>query len=417
MALALALVPTEELRPEETEQAQEAQEVALPPEEAQPMTSFRPPLPGRTRTQEGQAPVVADSASEWVPSPAIHPIQAEGIPEPLVLELPGPLLPELVEEPEIPEELEIPVVVEVVEIPELPFPPQPRVMPSPRPRGRRCRLLLESVVHPRQSASTAPPAHSSSEEASPQAETIPPQLQTLPQPSSDQVVEEKKEEEKKEETEKAREKKVGPARPLSPDSPRHHKVEEDPGKVQSQKLPPPPSPLLSSVAHVAVQTDARRVSGRRIRRLLSRRRALIMAGTNGHTNGHSKTFTEGMAARILQICQGQDADSRITYVGRDEDGRTIVRVRGGNGSSVISLQRALGNLMPFARVRTSEDVLDGSVQTQIVIPTSGDEWTLAYQTAKSHLANRLLGILGFTVTMFGVGVWAASIINAEASDI
>ena len=142
-----------------------------------------------------------------------------------------------------------------------------------------------------------------------------------------------------------------------------------------------------------------------------------MTGNNGQANGHSKTFTEGIAARVLEICKGQDSDSRITYVGRDEDGRTVVRVRGGISSSVVSLQRVLGNLMPFARVRTSEDVLDGSIQTQIVIPTSADEWSLAYQSARGRLASRLLQALAFTMTMFGLGVWAAGVINAETREI
>ena len=139
-----------------------------------------------------------------------------------------------------------------------------------------------------------------------------------------------------------------------------------------------------------------------------------MAAANGLANGTSKTFTEGIAARILDICKGQDTESRITYVGRDEDGRTVVRVRGGVSSSVVSLQRVLGTLMPFARVRTSEDVLDGSIQTQIVIPTIKDEWALAYQAIRGRLASRLLNGLAFVVTVFGLSVWVADIlINAE----
>ena len=142
-----------------------------------------------------------------------------------------------------------------------------------------------------------------------------------------------------------------------------------------------------------------------------------MTSANGRGNGKpSKTFTEGIAARILEICRGQDTDSRITYVGRDEDGHTVVRVRGGASSSVITLQRALGSLMPFARVRTSEDILDGSVQTQIIIPTSNDEWDLAYQTVKGRLASRLLRGLAFAITFFGLTVWATDIlISATAA--
>ena len=212
-----------------------------------------------------------------------------------------------------------------------------------------------------------------------------------------------------------------PVRSLSPSSPARESAEEDQKTNRAPQTPHPPSPVTPvarrSVTHTAVQTQRQWVSGRRLRHLLQRRRTFIMTGTNGHANGHSKTFTEGIAARVLEICRGQDGDSRITYVGRDEDGRTVVRVRGGISSSVVSLQRVLGKLMPFARVRTSEDVLDGSVQTQIVIPTSADEWTLAYQDARGRLASRFLGAAWFMITVFGLGVWAAGIISAEPRDI
>ena len=87
------------------------------------------------------------------------------------------------------------------------------------------------------------------------------------------------------------------------------------------------------------------------------------------------SFSEGVAQNVIDACRKQDPDARITYVGRDENERTRVRVRAGQGASVQSLQRALTRLMPYAKVRTSEDVLDGNVVAEIVIPTSATSTT------------------------------------------
>ena len=128
-----------------------------------------------------------------------------------------------------------------------------------------------------------------------------------------------------------------------------------------------------------------------------------------------KSFTEGVAQRVLEACQQEDPDSRITYVGRDESERTRVRVRAGNGASVESLQRALHQLMPFAIVRTSEDVLDGSAQAEIVVPTLGDEYGMAYAQAADKIYNRVLGVLSAVFVAIGVGMWAATTISDATS--
>jgi hypothetical protein len=130
-----------------------------------------------------------------------------------------------------------------------------------------------------------------------------------------------------------------------------------------------------------------------------------------------KSFTEGVAQRVLEACKREDPDARITYVGRDETERTRVRVRAGNGASVQSLQRALQQLMPFAIVRTSEDVLDGSAQAEIVVPTAGDEYSMAYTQASDKMYNRVLGVVSIIFVAMGVGMWAATITEGPGPDI
>tara|TARA_B110001452_G_C15215076_1_gene421411 strand:+ start:1201 stop:1635 length:435 start_codon:yes stop_codon:yes gene_type:complete len=112
------------------------------------------------------------------------------------------------------------------------------------------------------------------------------------------------------------------------------------------------------------------------------------AGLQNHSSRPS--FTEGVAKRVLDACRREDGDAKITYVGVDETGRTRVRVQSSTQSSVEAMQRILRKAMPFAVVRTSEDVLDGSLQAELIVPTCDDEFNMAYAREKQALSTRLL---------------------------
>jgi hypothetical protein len=108
------------------------------------------------------------------------------------------------------------------------------------------------------------------------------------------------------------------------------------------------------------------------------------------THGERPSFTQGVARRVLDACKREDSEARITYVGVDESGRTRVRVQSSTESTVESLQRSLRKAMPFAIVRASEDVLDGTLQAELIVPTADDEFSMAYEQQKQALATRLL---------------------------
>ena len=78
------------------------------------------------------------------------------------------------------------------------------------------------------------------------------------------------------------------------------------------------------------------------------------------------SFTQGVAKRVLDACRREDTEASITYVGVDETGRTRVRVQSSISSSVETLQRTLRKAMPFAIVRASENVLDGTLQAELM---------------------------------------------------
>ena len=130
-----------------------------------------------------------------------------------------------------------------------------------------------------------------------------------------------------------------------------------------------------------------------------------------------RSFTEGVASRVLEACRKNDPESRITYVGRDETGRTVVRIRAGPQSSVVNLQRVLSKHMPYAIVRTSEDVLDGTVQVQVVVPTIDDEWALAKRQVQRQLVHRVLQATSLASALLGLGVWVAGVTNEGVSAI
>jgi len=124
------------------------------------------------------------------------------------------------------------------------------------------------------------------------------------------------------------------------------------------------------------------------------------------------SFSEGVAQRVLDACRRDDPDACITFVGRDEDGRTRVRIRSGGGASVQTLQRGLQRLMPYARVRTSEDVLDGSVQVEIVVPTVCDERREAWDLEARKPLYRALLSGSVVLLLLGAGMFLSELVQA-----
>ena len=74
-------------------------------------------------------------------------------------------------------------------------------------------------------------------------------------------------------------------------------------------------------------------------------------------------------------------------------------------------------MMPYAAVRTFEDVLDGSATAEIIVPTASDEYDKAYQAASESALHRMTGAAAFTMFLIGVGMWLATAANVNVSDI
>ena len=124
------------------------------------------------------------------------------------------------------------------------------------------------------------------------------------------------------------------------------------------------------------------------------------------------SFTQGVAKRVLDACRREDQHAQITYVGVDQSGRTRVRVQSSAESSVETMQRLLRKAMPFASVQTSEDVLDGSLQAELVVPTSHDGYNMMYEEQQKGLANRILSNGATMMAAAGASLLLASVWTA-----
>tara|TARA_B100000575_G_scaffold181906_2_gene146075 strand:- start:1590 stop:2093 length:504 start_codon:yes stop_codon:yes gene_type:complete len=116
---------------------------------------------------------------------------------------------------------------------------------------------------------------------------------------------------------------------------------------------------------------------------------------------NERTTCDDVAQRVLSACRKRDEGCMVTYVGRNDDDQTIVRVRAGNAASVGALQASMQNLFPFARVRTNESVLDGTLHAEIVVPTAHDEWKFACADASTHTGVRAMKVIAFALFVGG----------------
>lgn len=119
-----------------------------------------------------------------------------------------------------------------------------------------------------------------------------------------------------------------------------------------------------------------------------------------------RTATSAIARRVLEACHQTDGAARITYVACDHAERTTIKLQAGAASTLAALQATLAAAFPLARVGTSENVLDGSMAAEIVVPSADDEWALARDAARRRKPVWGLWALGLTCAVLGLAAWA-----------
>ena len=121
---------------------------------------------------------------------------------------------------------------------------------------------------------------------------------------------------------------------------------------------------------------------------------------------NGKGSTDGVANRIVATCRAVDPQAHLAFVGRGCDGSTIVRIAASPASSASQLQRQLAGAMPLARVRTSESVLDGTLQATVVVPSRREEWAFAVREVCGRTHFVVLRVVAMGLLLVGLGMLA-----------
>lgn len=109
--------------------------------------------------------------------------------------------------------------------------------------------------------------------------------------------------------------------------------------------------------------------------------------------GRSSTLAQQLCRRVLSTVNTVDDNASITSVSRwDHDNATLVRIRAGKAQSgaphgiVVALRRA----WPLACVSVVENLIEGTTEAQMLVPSHDEQRGLAHQKAfDSTLARRV----------------------------
>lgn len=114
---------------------------------------------------------------------------------------------------------------------------------------------------------------------------------------------------------------------------------------------------------------------------------------------------------ILKSCRAKDSGACISSILRDNDGRTVVRVRAGStNSNAVQMLKALHGLWPLATTAVVENQLDGTVEAQIVVPRAGDERRAARRRAASSRFAELMRGAVLVLTVVATALYAKDVI-------
>lgn len=105
------------------------------------------------------------------------------------------------------------------------------------------------------------------------------------------------------------------------------------------------------------------------------------------------TIAQKLCSCVLNAVRDIDADASISTVSKwDHDDSTMVRVRSGV-SAPLALLKALRDQFPLATVSTVENLIDGSTQAQILIPSKNEQFYIARSMATQNRRNLWLKML------------------------
>lgn len=121
------------------------------------------------------------------------------------------------------------------------------------------------------------------------------------------------------------------------------------------------------------------------------------------------TNKNNLSERVLGTFREHDEGARIVSVLRDECGRSVVRVRSSKDHNAIALSEVMKSEMPLAQSSVIENSLDGTIETEVVVPTRADERARAHLKAAGTTTATALMWAAQIMLWGGVAVWVASV--------
>lgn len=117
------------------------------------------------------------------------------------------------------------------------------------------------------------------------------------------------------------------------------------------------------------------------------------AAADGLPESKPSTLAQQLCRRVLTTVQSIDRNASIASVSRwDHDCSTLVRVRAGETktNAPLSIVNALQRSWPLARVSLIENVMEGTTEAQMLVPSREEQREIARQQAfDSRAAKRV----------------------------
>jgi len=101
-----------------------------------------------------------------------------------------------------------------------------------------------------------------------------------------------------------------------------------------------------------------------------------------------------LCRRVLSTVQAVDTDASITSVSRlEHDSATLVRIRAGGSRNPHGILSALIRAWPLARVSLVENVVEGTTEAQMLVPSRDEQQLLARQQALTTTSTRITRVI------------------------
>ena len=117
------------------------------------------------------------------------------------------------------------------------------------------------------------------------------------------------------------------------------------------------------------------------------------------------SLSDRVTQKVLASCRAVDPDTQISRCFRTNTGRTTVELIASSKHTAVELANALRTLLPLATVRTSKDLLSGTLTASVIVPTSEDEFDIAHHRALGSVFSRLSRVLVYLLCLGALGVW------------